>query len=287
MRTLCFIIISIVLGTSTATAASKYVIAKTIQYSFTLHNRTNRVIDTAEFWTYAPVKLTSNQRFMGLTISCPYQIVEDEEGNQMLHFTFKEFPPYGQKIITIKADMLIAREPNRIAVSKRLRKTHLLPERYVESDDPSIVRLARQMKGKDPRRTIENIFQWVTGNISYSGYTQNDRGALYALNNRKGDCTEFMYLFVALCRANAIPARCVGGYICKEDKILKPVEYHNWPEYYLNKNWLVADPQNKVFGRETSNYIAMHIMNDREDNQKNSFHRFKCSGEGLEAEMNN
>ena len=47
------------------------------------------------------------------------------------------------------------------------------------------------------------IFQWVSQNVKDDGYSAKDRGALYALTNRKGDCTEFMYLFVALCRLSA------------------------------------------------------------------------------------
>ena len=56
---------------------------------------------------------------------------------------------------------------------------------------------------------------------AYVGYIKNDRGALYALKTKEGDCTEFMHLFVALCRANKIPARCIGGYVQREKRDFK------------------------------------------------------------------
>jgi hypothetical protein len=47
---------------------SNYSILRQIQYSFTLQNKTNRLLEKAEFWTYAPVKQTATQRTIHLEV---------------------------------------------------------------------------------------------------------------------------------------------------------------------------------------------------------------------------
>jgi transglutaminase-like putative cysteine protease len=265
-------------------AKSPYVIPRHIQYSFTIQNRTSRVIKGAEFWTYAPVKHTPTQQCMSVKASQPFQVVLDDQGNQILYLVFHTLPPYTTRIITIEAELLLSDTPNR--VSKTDLRTYLQEERYCESGNPEIARLSKSLKGPDPVKTAENIFRWVASNVRYSGYVRNPRGALYALRNKKGDCTEFMYLFAALCRANNIPARGMGGYLARENAVLKPNAYHNWAEFYHDGVWRIADPQRKIFMQNQSHYIAMQVLVQSPANPMGKYHRFRCVGEGLKVKMN-
>ena len=43
----------------------------------------------------------------------------------------------------------------------------------------------------DPKIAIRSQLFWVSPSLQYAGYVKGDRGALYALNQRSGDCTEF------------------------------------------------------------------------------------------------
>jgi len=165
-------------------------------------------------------------------------------------------------------------------------KPYLKAEKYIESDDPGLSKAAQKLDASSRLKTAENIFHWVAGNVQYAGYIKKNLGALYALSHKKGDCTEFMYLFTALCRAVKIPTRCIGGYIAKESSILKPGYYHNWAQFYEDGAWRISDPQNKVFMKEDSNYIAMRIIEQNPDNQMLGFNRFRVKGDGLEAKMN-
>jgi hypothetical protein len=261
-----------------------YSIPKKIQFSFTLQNTSAHLIKNAEFWTYAPVKQTATQRCARVKSSHPYQLITDDMGNQILHFTFNDLPPYATKIISIKADLLLSNDAN--SLSEDHMPVYLRPEKYIELDDADIFRLAQKLKASGGLKTAQNIFQWVAQNVQYAGYLSNDRGARYALTHKKGDCTEFMYLFVALCRANKIASRGIGGYISKESGILKPAGYHNWAEFYHNGTWKIADPQNKVFTANYDDYIAMRIISGSSDNSMPQFNRFGFKGEGLKVKMN-
>jgi len=265
-------------------AKKAYSLPRQIQYSFTLRNKTNRLIKKAEFWTYAPVEQTSTQLCDHIESSHPYQMITDDLGNQILHFTVNDFPPYATKIIQIKARVLLSDKPVPSTVGDR--KPYLKAEKYIESDDPDLINAAQKHNSSTYLKTAKNIFHWVAGNVQYAGYIKKKRGALYALSHKKGDCTEFMYLFTALCRAVKIPARCIGGYIAKENSIIKSGYYHNWAQFYEDGAWRLSDPQNKLFMKENSNYIAMRLIEQNPDNPILEFDRFRVQGKGLEVKMN-
>lgn len=264
--------------------SAEYSVPRQIQYQFALQNNTDRLIKNAEFWTYAPVRQTPTQRCSHIKSSYSYKLITDVFGNQILHFTFNEFPPYATRIVSVKSELLLSSRANPLTGPDL--QVFLGPEKYIESNAPEVRRLARQLKAATPVKTAEKIFNWVAGNVRYAGYLSNDRGALYALRYKKGDCTEFMYLFAALCRANNIPARCVEGYICPEDRILKPGDYHDWAEFYLDGLWRIADPQNRVFMKDQENYIAMRLMHASTGSFEPQFNRFRFKGQGLSVKMN-
>jgi len=80
---------------------SGYTISKTIQYSYTLQNKSGRMVARAEFWAHAPVRQTAGQRCQDLTANYPFKLLADEDGNQVLHFSFENLAPYASRIITI------------------------------------------------------------------------------------------------------------------------------------------------------------------------------------------
>lgn len=272
------------LAAADSTVESGYSINRRIHYGFTLQNRTNRLLKKAEFWAYAPVKQTSTQYCVSIDASYPYKLIVDDLGNQILYFTFEDLPPYATRIVTIKADLLLSDIPRQMLLENN--QLFFKAEKYIESDDLELSRFSRKFKAEKPIKTAENIFRWVADNIKPAGYLRNDRGALYALKNKQGDCTEYMYLFVALCRSNGIASRGIGGYICSENDIFKPSDYHNWAEFYADDAWKISDPQKKVFMQNGSHYIAMRIIEESSKNPIGKFHRFRFSGDGLKVKMN-
>jgi len=207
-------------------------IQRTIRYGFTLQNTTNHVLRETKFYTYGPVKENSIQKVIEIKASLPYELNVDNKGNQVLCFIVSDLPPYATKVIEIEAKLSLLNTPKHAKV-KNL-KEYIKSEKYIESGDPEISQLAKELKNSIVLKTAESIFKWVLGNIKDIGYIEQDRGAFYAFKNKTGDCTEQAYLFVALCRANSIPARVIGGYVSNKDKILKPEAYHNWAEFYDN-----------------------------------------------------
>jgi len=90
----------------------------------------------------------------------------------------------------------------------RALKTHLGPSPYIETRDPKIVRLAKET-GADLEgwKKVEAIYDTVRDKVEYRNGEL--KGARRALADGWGDCEELTCLFIAMCRAEGVPARTV------------------------------------------------------------------------------
>jgi len=131
------------------------------------------------------------------------------------------------------------------------------PENYIESNDPLITNRALALVGNrtNPFRIAERMYDFARNYVTYKVQT-DIRGAIWAIQNGIGDCTEFGTLFVALMRAVGIPARTVVGQAARELStggvanasrgwVDSP---HLWAEFYVDGyGWVPVDP---TFGKK-------------------------------------
>jgi transglutaminase-like putative cysteine protease len=115
-------------------------------------------------------------------------------------------------------------------------------EPLIESDDPEMISKAQSVTNSSNTTfgKVSRIYNFV---VSYMRYAVQDeeRGALWALENKTGDCSEYSYLFVALCRAIGIPARIQAGFAFYSTTETTE-DGHMWAEYYLeNYGWVPVD----------------------------------------------
>ncbi len=136
-------------------------------------------------------------------------------------------------IVTLKITRRTQLPPkdNRIfVIPKRLPRDvsiYLSDSPYIESRNKKIRSLAKRIVADKEHAwdQVEAIYDWVRENVEYKNGPL--KGALAALRDGNGDCEELSSLFIALCRANKIPARTVW------------VPGHCYPEFYL------TDDENK------------------------------------------
>ncbi|MGI9304525.1 MAG: transglutaminase-like domain-containing protein [Gammaproteobacteria bacterium] len=261
-----------------------YPLERIVQYSFTVSNTSAHVIPKAVFQTYAPVAQTATQKLIGIESSHEYRLESDTWGNQVLRYELEDLAPFESRIIRIRAELAMAESFNKSTLENRQRFLTAAP--FIELTSPKLIKTAASMNDTHGKAGARKIFEWITRTIRDVGYIADDRGALWALENGQGDCTEFMYLYNALARINGIPARGVGGYVYTEDAILKPADYHNWSEVYIDGAWRIVDPQNKNFLGQPSNYIAMRIIADTTKGLLGSSHQYVHSDERLEVRLN-
>lgn len=259
--------------------------SRQIRYGFTVQNNTNQPVAGASLRAYAPVQKTSTQQCDTIKASHPYERTTDCLGNQVLHFSLPDIPPFGSEIITIKADLKISHDPSPTALTDTA-AMFLKSEPHVESKNAVLAGHAASLEKDTPLDTAKSIFRWVAGHIEDIGYQRHARGARYAFTNGKGDCTEYMDLFAALCRAANIPCMRVGGYVSSKNTVLGPSGYHNWAQFYIDGQWYVADPQKGMFMENDSDYIAMRIISNHCSNEMKHDNRYRIKGDGISVKMN-
>jgi hypothetical protein len=141
--------------------------------------------------------------------------------------------------------------------SSILYQKHTQPEELIQSKDAEIVSKATEIVGKEknPHLIANEIYQFVINRLTYEEQ-EKERGALWALRNKKGDCSEFSYLFVALCRAAGIPSRIQTGFAFHKNTETFS-DGHMWAEYYLeNYGWIPVDATWHLFDEIDNHHFS-------------------------------
>ncbi|MBW2277596.1 MAG: transglutaminase domain-containing protein, partial [Deltaproteobacteria bacterium] len=94
-----------------------------------------------------------------------------------------------------------------------------------------------------PYWMVRKIARYIGENMEYElagGWniapTVIDRGT--------GSCSEYTFVFIAMCRAAGIPARYAGALVIRGDNASTDDVFHRWAEVYLpGYGWVPADAQ--------------------------------------------
>jgi transglutaminase-like putative cysteine protease len=109
---------------------------------------------------------------------------------------------------------------------------------WVDSDNPFIRSMSEKIVGEEPNRwrAATMIGNWVYENVE-KVFISEIPVASSILKNRKGDCNEHTVLFIALARAQGIPAEMCSGLVYLNDGFY----YHAWPKVFVGR-WVHLDP---------------------------------------------
>ena len=122
----------------------------------------------------------------------------------------------------------------------------LQPDKLVPINDKFQQMAAEITQGKtgDVEKAYA-IYDYVFHNLRYdktgTGWGRGD--AMWACDSKHGNCTDFHSLFIALIRAEKIPARFEIGFPLPAGKSEADIPgYHCWAEFYLDgKGWVPVD----------------------------------------------
>jgi transglutaminase-like putative cysteine protease len=125
---------------------------------------------------------------------------------------------------------------------------YMKAEKLIESDREEIILTAENIVDNEtnPHERVLNIYDFIRNHMRYMPQDE-EMGALWALQNKIGDCSEYSYLFVALCRAAGIPARVQAGFAFHSFSETTE-DGHMWAEYYLEDyGWIPVDSTWRLF----------------------------------------
>jgi transglutaminase-like putative cysteine protease len=91
------------------------------------------------------------------------------------------------------------------------------------------------------RAIYDYVFTTMRYDKTGTGWGHGD--VLYACDAKKGNCTDFHSLFIAMARSQGIPARFEIGFPLPPDKHSSEIAgYHCWSDFYLDgKGWIPVD----------------------------------------------
>lgn len=136
----------------------------------------------------------------------------------------------------------------------------LHPDRLVPIDG-QIAELSNQQT-KDvtlPLEKARKIYDYVVANMHYdhdgTGWGRGD--AIWACDNKHGNCTDFHSLFIGMARAAGIPARFEIGFPLPQNSHEGSIAgYHCWAQFYINGiGWIPIDASEAWKDKSKINYF--------------------------------
>ncbi|HEY1678642.1 MAG TPA: transglutaminase-like domain-containing protein [Candidatus Sulfotelmatobacter sp.] len=125
-------------------------------------------------------------------------------------------------------------------------KAYLQPDALVPITGVPADIAVKVTQGKaDPLDKARAIYDYVFTTMKYdktgTGWGRGD--VLYACDAKKGNCTDFHSLFIAMARSQGIPARFEIGFPLPPDKHSAEIAgYHCWADFYVEgRGWIPVD----------------------------------------------
>jgi transglutaminase-like putative cysteine protease len=112
------------------------------------------------------------------------------------------------------------------------------------------------------RAIYDYVFTTMRYDKTGTGWGHGD--VLYACDAKKGNCTDFHSLFIAMARSQGIPARFEIGFPLPPDKHSSEIAgYHCWSDFYIDgKGWIPVDISEAWKHQEKHDYFfGSHDVN--------------------------
>jgi transglutaminase-like putative cysteine protease len=163
-----------------------------------------------------------------------------------------------------------------IRLEERQRKQNLAPDQLVPTSGLPAELAAKVTEGKaTPLDKARAIYDYVFSTMRYdktgTGWGRGD--VLYACDAKKGNCTDFHSLFIAMARSQGIPARFQIGFPLPADKHSAEIAgYHCWSDFFepthgwipidISEAWKHQEKRDYFFGAHDANRIEFSTGRD-------------------------
>lgn len=147
-------------------------------------------------------------------------------------------------------------------IPAKIRRRYLADGAKYRLRHPAIQKAVKAAVGreKNPYWMARKIYRYVHEKMYYKlagGWNVAPR----VLARGSGSCSEYSFVFIALCRAAGIPARYVGAVVVRRDAASWDDVYHRWVEIYLpGFGWLPVDPSRGDKKSEAERGDAFHHL---------------------------
>lgn len=165
-----------------------------------------------------------------------------------------------------------------VKITDREKKIDLAPDALVPTTGLPADLARKVTEGHStPLDRARSIYDYVFATMKYdksgTGWGRGD--VLYACNAKKGNCTDFHSLFIAMARSQGIPARFEIGFPIPADKHSGEIPgYHCWAEFFepshgwipidISEAWKHPEKKDYYFGAHDANRVQFSAGRDIE-----------------------
>jgi len=177
----------------------------------------------------------------------------DRWGQRVAHFRRAALKP-GERATTrmrVKArlyDVMYHLFPERTGpleeIPAEVRGRFLADDDKYRLNDPVIRQAVTEAVGteRNPYWIARNIFDYLRQKLVYKRIGGWDIAPTVLLRG-SGSCSEYAFVYIAMCRAAGVPARYVGSVVARGEAASFDFVYHRWVEVYLPRyGWVPVDP---------------------------------------------
>ena len=203
----------------------------------------------------------------------PTDILSDQWGQETAHFRFTDIHP--SDVVTVQSvttasiyEVRYFIYPDQVGplteIPKKIRNSYLIDNEKYQINHPVIQKAVRTcLQGEEnPYWIARRIFDYLIENMYYE-MVGGWNTAPTVLERGNGSCSEYSFVYIAMCRAAGLPARYVGSVVVRGDDASLDDVYHRWVEVYLpNYGWVPVDPSggDNDLPRDQANYFG-HLSN--------------------------
>jgi hypothetical protein len=187
------------------------------------------------------------------TSSVNHDILIDQWGQKIARFHFDELKP-GDMVqasykTTVKIyDHWLLIHPEDAGelkdIPKEIKKQYLVDNTKFAIDSDVIKQAVRAAIGDEtnPYWMMRKIFRYIIDHMDYE-LAGGWNIAPTILERGNGSCSEYSFVFIAMCRAAGLPARYEGSIVQRGDLASEDEVFHRWCQVYLPKiGWVPVDP---------------------------------------------
>jgi hypothetical protein len=182
-----------------------------------------------------------------------YDIVTDKWGQKVAQFHFDTVKA-GQVVqasYKTAADIFDQRymiHPEKVGalrdIPKEINDKYLVDDTKFAINSPTIQNAVKMAVGNEtnPYWIMRKIFRYVIDHLEYE-LSGGWNIAPAVLERGTGSCSEYSFVYIAMCRAAGLPARYVGAITQRNDLASEDDVFHRWCEIYLpGYGWVPVDP---------------------------------------------
>ena len=134
---------------------------------------------------------------------------------------------------------------SKAAIPKQVRQLYLRDESKFDIKHPLIQKTVKDVVGqeKNPYWIARKLARHIQDSLEYE-LAGGWNVAPKVLERGTGSCSEYTFVFIALCRAAGVPARFAGALVVRSDDASTDEVFHRWAEIYLPPyGWVPVDVQ--------------------------------------------